>query len=75
MINVKQSLKNLHKKFPDRSLDELFDILDCVVEESYFSPPTLIGASPYTVKDIPEIIAVTNNANYGDTRSRDIQSY
>ena len=36
MINTKQTLKNLHKKFPMMSLDELFEVLDCYVEESYF---------------------------------------
>lgn len=40
MINTKQTLKNLHKKFPMMSLDELFEVLDCYVEESYFSPGT-----------------------------------
>lgn len=38
MINTKQTLKNLHKKFPMMSLDELFEVLDCYVEESYFKP-------------------------------------
>lgn len=36
MINSKETLKRLHKKFPLMSLDELFEILDCVVEESFF---------------------------------------
>jgi hypothetical protein len=29
-------LKKLHKKFPQLSLDDLFDILDCYVEEYNF---------------------------------------
>jgi hypothetical protein len=33
MLNVKQTLKNLHKKLPTLSLDDLFDVLDCYVEE------------------------------------------
>ena len=33
MINVKETLKKLHKKFPLVSLEELFEILDCYVEE------------------------------------------
>ena len=37
MINTKQTLKNLHKKFPMMSLDELFEVLDCYVEESYLN--------------------------------------
>ena len=32
MMNVKETLKKLHKKFPLMSLDELFEILDCYVE-------------------------------------------
>lgn len=34
MLNTKETLKRLHKKFPLLTLDELFDILDCYVEES-----------------------------------------
>jgi hypothetical protein len=34
MINTKETLKKLHKKFPLMTLDELFEILDCFVEES-----------------------------------------
>lgn len=37
MLNTKQTLKNLHKKFPMMSLDELFEVLDCYVEESYLN--------------------------------------
>lgn len=33
MLNSKETLKKLHKKFPHLSLDDLFDILDCYVEE------------------------------------------
>ena len=31
-MNVKETLKKLHKKFPLMSLDELFEILDCYTE-------------------------------------------
>ena len=37
MLNVKQTLKNLHKKFPTLGLDELFEVLDCYVEQSTLS--------------------------------------
>ena len=37
MMNVKETLKRLHKKFPLMSLDELFEILDCYVEQSTLS--------------------------------------
>lgn len=40
MLNSKETLKKLHKKFPQLSLDDLFDILDCYVEEyNFFSKP------------------------------------
>lgn len=40
MLNSKETLKKLHKKFPQLSLDDLFDILDCYVEEyNFFSNP------------------------------------
>lgn len=38
-MNVKQTLKNLHKRFPEMSLDDLFEILDCYsdYELNYYS--------------------------------------
>lgn len=33
MMNLKETLKKLHKKFPNLTLDELFDVADCYVEE------------------------------------------
>ena len=33
MLNVKETLKRLHKRLPTLSLDELFELLDCYVEE------------------------------------------
>ena len=40
MLNSKETLKNLHKKLPQLNLDELFDILDCYVEEyNFFTKP------------------------------------
>lgn len=49
MINSKETLKRLHKKFPLMSLDELFEILDCVVEESFFKcePSKGISSQPW----------------------------
>ena len=32
MMNVKETLKRLHKRLPTLSLDELFELLDCYVE-------------------------------------------
>ena len=34
MMNVKETLKRLHKKLPAMGLDELFELLDCYVEQS-----------------------------------------
>lgn len=59
MINTKETLKKLHAKFPLLSLDDLFAILDCYVEErclwnkditwsSEPKPETLVKTSPYT---------------------------
>ena len=39
MMNLKETLKNLHKKFPNLTLDELFDIVDCYVEEIHIANP------------------------------------
>lgn len=49
MINSKETLKRLHKKFPLMSLDELFEILDCVVEESLskYEPSKNISVQPW----------------------------
>ena len=58
MINTKETLKKLHSKFPLLSLDELFKILDCYVEENYWwnkditwssepNPGTAVKTSPY----------------------------
>lgn len=30
-INVRDTLQNLHKEFPNLTLDELFKILDCII--------------------------------------------
>lgn len=58
MINTKATLKTLHSAFPLLSLDELFTILDCYVEENYWwtkditwssepKPETIAKTSPY----------------------------
>ena len=39
MMNVKETLKKLHKRLPTLSLDELFELLDCYVEEIKLSNP------------------------------------
>lgn len=58
MINTKETLKKLHSRFPLMSLDDLFAILDCYVEENCLwtkditwssepSPSTAVKTSPY----------------------------
>jgi hypothetical protein len=39
MMNLKITLKNLHKKFPNLTLDELFTIVDCYTEEIHIANP------------------------------------
>lgn len=60
MLNSKETLKKLHKRFPQLSLDELFDVLDCYVEEyNFFSKPYY---GTYTDNDfrIKDTITSTN---------------
>ena len=73
MMNVKETLKKLHKKFPLMSLDELFEILDCYVEEvkefdltitiSTWEPPSKIWYSTDKttgVNEVPTINCITS---------------
>lgn len=39
-MDVKRTLINLHERFPDMSLDDLFAILECIQEYSY-TPSTI----------------------------------
>lgn len=48
-MNTKETLKRLHKKFPMMGLDELFDVLDCYVEEYKIAEPK-IWTSTYPLK-------------------------
>ena len=32
-MNIRKTLENLHKKFPNLTLDDLFAIIDCYVED------------------------------------------
>jgi len=43
MLNTKETLKKLHKRFPMMNLDELFEILDCYIEDTI---ATNIGSWP-----------------------------
>lgn len=46
-MNLKETLKNLHKKFPNLTLDELFDIVDCYSEEIKIYSQSPIIYNPY----------------------------
>lgn len=37
MIDTRRTLVNLHEKFPDFTLDTLFEILDCIKEEILYT--------------------------------------
>ena len=78
MMNVKETLKKLHKKFPLVSLEELFEILDCYVEEvkeidlsrtiSTWEPSKVWYSTDKTtsVNEVPTINSVTSsNADPG----------
>jgi hypothetical protein len=50
MLDSKQTLIKLHTEFPDLSLDDLFKILDCYVEQYPFlkSFPNPYSFKPHT---------------------------
>lgn len=52
MINTKVTLQNLHQRFPDLNLDDLFAILECIVEEpcctwTDYTPGKILGPTIY----------------------------
>lgn len=67
MINTKATLKNLHSKFPLLSLDDLFEILDCYVEENCLWTKDITWSSepkPETIlKPSPYITTVSSNSD------------
>lgn len=46
MIDTKKTLQNLHERFPDLDLDDLFAILECIVEPTW-------GTNIRTIPDDP----------------------
>ena len=72
MMNVKETLKRLHKRLPTLSLDELFELLDCYVEQSTLSTfpnwePNKVWYSTDTtgVNETAKVTCVTNNTDPG----------
>lgn len=51
MIDVKKTIKNLHKAFPDKDFDELIKIIECIEEQMDFS----------LVPNIPILIETSKN--------------
>lgn len=79
MINTKATLKKLHSKFPLMSLDELFEILDCYVEENCLwtkditwssepKPETAVETSPY-------ITTISCNADINSNKIMSVRDY
>jgi len=68
MMNVKETLKRLHKRLPTLSLDELFELLDCYVEQSSLTnfPSWEPKTWYYTDKTSPKDTLLTTNMNCTD---------
>ena len=68
MMNVKETLKRLHKRLPTLSLDELFELLDCYVEQSNLTSfpnwePNKVWYSTdktTSVNEVPKINCITS---------------
>ena len=72
MMNVKETLKRLHKRLPTLSLDELFELLDCYVEQSTLStfpswePKVWYSTDKTTgVNETAKVTCITNNTDPG----------
>ena len=74
MMNVKETLKRLHKRLPTLSLDELFELLDCYVEQDDFSktistwePSKVWYSTDKTtgVNETAKVTCITNNTDPG----------
>ena len=67
-MNVKETLKRLHKRLPTLSLDELFELLDCYVEQSSLTsfpnwePGKIWYSTDKTtsVNEVPKIDCITS---------------
>lgn len=79
MMNVKETLKRLHKRLPTLSLDELFELLDCYVEydnitsdwlnykKSPFEPIKVWYSTDKTNGVGEKATCITNNTDSGIT--------
>ena len=83
MMNVKETLKRLHKRLPTLSLDELFELLDSYVEQVDFSrtistwEPSKVWYSTDKINCItsknadPAIYTIANNCTDGKIKFYD----
>lgn len=60
MIDIRKTLRALHKKFPLLSLDDLFTIIDCYIEDSLVSIPQV-----YYTNETPPNASTTIDTVYG----------
>ena len=59
-MDTRKTLENLHKEFPNLSLDDLFRILDCYVEtSSYLLPKIRYDETTSIGSDFPSITTTT----------------
>ena len=79
MINTKATLKKLHSKFPLLSLDDLFGILDCYVEENCLWTKDITWSSepkPETIaKTSPYITTISNNTDLNSNKIMAVRNY
>lgn len=71
-MDVKTTLKNLHKNFPALSLDDLLRILDCYVEECISTP--YISFKDYPFYDTQVTCTYGSNEALNGRINRDIKS-
>ena len=80
MMNVKETLRRLHKRLPTLGLDELFELLDCYVEQSATFPtwePNKVWYSTDKINCItsknadPAIYTIANNCTDGKIKFYD----
>ena len=79
MINTKETLKKLHSKFPLLSLDDLFEILDCYVEENCLWTKDITWSSepkPETIlKPAPYITTISCNEDLNSNKIMAVRNY
>ena len=71
-MDVKQTLKNLHRRFPEMSLDDLFAILDCYsnyeVRWPGYTNSNTISTTPPTNITFYKTNGICESATTGNTK-------